>query len=312
MNEAISELYDAQFAAMPQMRDNYTALGQTERRVFNMGDLNVAVQFNPARVRSTAAKVSKEDIEARPCFLCRKNRPEKQLIGTTIPDWDILINPYPILPVHFTVASKEHTPQSGAPLEMVDMVNTLPDLCTFYNGANAGASAPDHLHFQAVLRSELPLLAEVEKRHTTDMPRAVKSTALGNFPMKFMSFIVPPDFSGMQMLAMLPTLGGLSDDAETRRGLVNLLMWKDASGWLRVIVIPRRRHRPDCYFAEGEEKMLVSPGALDMAGIIVTPRREDFDRITPEQIEEIYRQTGLTEAELDEYALRRELAPFVK
>lgn len=312
MQEAIDDFYRAQFEAMPEVKESYDRLLGAERRIVNLGDLDIIVQHNPARVRSTAAKVNAEDIEARPCFLCRKNRPEKQLAGTAIPDFEILINPYPILPVHFTIVSKEHTPQKAMPLEMVDFVNMLP-LCTaFFNGANAGASAPDHLHFQGVRCDEIPLLDKVSSLHTPDRGAILPSGSLGDFPMSFISVIIPPDFTGMQLLSVLPTFSGVSDDAAMRRGLVNTFLWKDASGLLRAIVIPRKAHRPACYFAEGEERMMVSPGALDMAGIIVTPRREDFERISAEDIRRIYAETGLTLDELTEYCKRPDIAQYIK
>lgn len=312
MQEAISDFYDAQFAAMPQMKESYDRLSQVKRRRISMGDADVFVQCNPARARSTTAAVSREEVAKRPCFLCRKNRPERQLAGEAIQDYEILINPYPILPVHFTIASREHRPQDGAPLEMVDMLNMMPSLCTFYNGASAGASAPDHLHFQAVLRSELPLLHAVEERHAPGDAAARTSDSLGDFPMRFVSLVIKPDFTGMQLLAVLPRMGGISDNKATQRGLVNVLMWKDDSGLLRALLFPRRRHRPDCYFAEGEQKMLVSPGALDMAGIIVTPREEDYERITADDIRRIYAQVGISAADMEQYRRQADIAPFFK
>lgn len=311
MQESIDAFYQTQFEAMPEMKGSYDALLEADRKSFPMGEVAVMVQHNPARERSTAAKVSAEEVAARPCFLCRKNRPEKQLAGEAIPDFEILINPFPILPVHFTIVSKEHTPQSAMPLEMIDFVSMMPLTVAFFNGAGAGASAPDHLHFQAVRKDELPLLAAVERLHTRQCGTMVKSTALGDFPMSFLSFIVPPDFSGMQLMSILPTLGGIGDDEEKRRGLVNTLVWIDSAGLLRVIIIPRKAHRPACYFDAGDNRMMVSPGALDMAGLIVTPRRVDFDRITPADIQQIYSETGLTPAELDDYCSMPALKPYL-
>lgn len=301
MQEEIDAMYAAQFAAWPEAKANYDKLFSTRRKQIQLGLLPVIVQCNPGRVRSTAADVSAEKVAERPCFLCAKNRPKEQLAGQSIPDYEILINPYPILPVHFTIASKEHTPQQAMPLEMVDLVNLSPVLAAFYNGAHAGASAPDHLHFQAVRRDELPLLSLVEKLHAAGSGYVRTSGELGDFPMGFLSVVITPDMEGMTLLALLPKLGGVTDDAEKLPGLVNTFMWKDDSGMLRALVIPRRRHRPYCYFAEGDGRMMVSPGALDMAGLIVCPREEDFERITADDIRTIYAQTGVSEADLQEY-----------
>lgn len=307
--EAINDFYREQFERWPQCKENYDALLNAERRTVAMGVIPVMVQFNPGRARSTEAKVDAVSIAERPCFLCAKNRPKEQLAGQAIPDFEILINPYPILPVHFTVVSKEHQRQDAMPLEMVNFVDMTPQAVAFFNGAKAGASAPDHLHFQAVLKEELPLLAAVERLHHHADGAVKLSTELGDLPMAFLSVIVPLSFEGMLMLAELPKFGGLPDDPEANpRDFVNTFVWMDNGDpengdapKMRALVIPRRRHRPDCYFAEGMECLRVSPGALDMAGLIITPRREDFERITADDIATIYRQTGLTAEELPKW-----------
>lgn len=299
--EAITDFYNAQLQGWQLAKDNYEALRLVRRRHVRLGQLPVIVQYNPGRAKSTNADVSKEGISSRPCFLCAKNRPKEQLAGTAIADYEILINPYPILPVHFTVCHKQHAAQSAMPLEMVDFVNMLPESATFFNGAKAGASAPDHLHFQAVLKSEIPLLKIVEQAHTREMPAGMASTGLGDFPMSFISFIIPPTFDGMRMLSELPCLGGVSAIPDEASGLVNDIMWKDDSGLLRLIVFPRKAHRPRCFYATDHSRRLVSPGALDMAGIIIIPDESDFDRITGDEITGIYAETGLTASELAGY-----------
>lgn len=312
MNEAIRDFYDAQFQSWPEAKENYAKLSQVRRRTFPLGDLTIYVQCNPARVRSTAADVSARAVSERPCFLCEKNRPEQQLSGKAIPDYDILINPYPILPVHFTIASREHIPQSAMPLEMVDFVTMMP-LCTaFFNGAKAGASAPDHLHFQAVMKEELPLLSIVEERHKPDMPYAVPSAHLGHFPMGFISCIIPQDLTGMQLMATAPYLCGVHDDMEMRRGLVNTFYWLDAQGNLRLLIFPRKAHRPEAYFREDDLRLMISPGALDMAGLIVTPDESTFERITAADITDIYEQVGVTQQETLAYCQDEILQSFTK
>lgn len=310
MLEAINEFYKTQFQTWNEAKKNYEALNRVRRRTMTMGDLPVSVQCNPARARSTSADVSAKTISERPCFLCAKNRPKEQLAGTAIPDFEILINPYPILPVHFTIASKEHAPQSAMPLEMVDFVNMLPLCAAFFNGASAGASAPDHLHFQAVLKEELPLLHQVELRHTHEMAAVVPSADLGDFPMGFISIIIRPDLTGMELLASVPKWGGVTEDAHKNSTLVNNIVWKDSSGLLRILVFPRKTHRPKCYHSQREDKRLVSPGALDMAGLIITPAEGDFERLTASEIQNIYEEVGLTPPETRQYCSQPEIAPF--
>lgn len=298
-NEAIAAFIERQIAAWPLAAANYARLGDTERRIFRLGDLPVAVQYNPAREVSTGAKTDKESIASRPCFLCKRNRPAEQE-SIPFPDgWEWLVNPYPIFPVHFTIASKEHEPQAAMPLDMVAAAETAPALAFFFNGATAGASAPDHLHFQAIRKDELPLLDMICSLHTPDKPGIVLSTDLdADLPVNFWSAIVTPDLEGMQTLALLPELCGFdADSGNPSAGMVNAFVFMDG-GLLRAAVIPRKRHRPDQYYTDGDSRLLVSPGAIDMAGIIITPRRTDFERMTADDIRDIYAQTGLSADEL--------------
>ncbi|MDE5808232.1 MAG: DUF4922 domain-containing protein, partial [Muribaculaceae bacterium] len=245
---------------------------------------------NPARIKSTGAKIDAASIKKRPCFLCKANRPAEQLCGEWIPSWELLVNPYPILPIHFTIVNTFHRPQDGIPLEMAVMAEKAPDLAIFYNGAKAGASAPDHRHCQAVLKSELPLLKLAEKHHLPGMPPIISSEKFGlDLPFNFLSAIVTPDREGGITLQTMTLVKGV--DGQTGKpdsGLVNAFFWISDTGYLRIIVIPRKAHRPECYSAEDETQMTVSPGALDMAGIMIMPVRKDYDRMNPELAEKIY------------------------
>ncbi len=268
-----------------------------------MAGMNVGLQYNPQRRQSTEAAVDSSSLAKRPCFLCKANRPKEQQSLKIIDGWDWLINPYPIFPVHFTIVSKAHEPQEEIPLDMVAAADAAPCLAFFYNGARSGASAPDHLHFQATLKDELPLLPIVERCHTADKSGIMLSTDFpADLPMKFWSLVVMPDPTGMQLLSILPKLYGF--DATTGApdpGMVNVIVWMDASRRLRVVVFPRKRHRPACYYAEEKDRCLVSPGAVDMAGLFILPRKEDFDRLDTEGIKDIYDQCGLTADELRNY-----------
>lgn len=302
--EQINDFYAEQFRAWPEVKARYDALLATERRIVGVDDMSIGLQFNPSRIRSTAAAVDSSSLAKRPCFLCKANRPAEQLSLPIIEGWDWLINPYPIFPVHFTIVSKAHEPQEETPLDMVAAADAAPELCFFYNGARSGASAPDHLHFQATLKEEIPLLPIVEQFHPAEESSAMLSTQYPlNLPIKFWSICVLPDPDGMQLLSLLPKLYGF--DAETGApdpGMVNVLVWMDGARRLRIVVIPRKRHRPDCYFAEDEEKRcLVSPGAVDMAGLLILPRKEDFDKLDSNWIRRIYDQCGLTAKELKRF-----------
>lgn len=279
----LAEVRDEQLAAWPLARANYEALAHTERRAINIGSLHGALQCNPARIVSTGARTDAASIGKRPCFLCAANRPPEQLSEEIIPGWEFLVNPYPIFPLHFTIASTQHIPQGDVPLEMASMAERLPGMTVFFNGAKAGASAPDHLHCQTVITSELPLMRYLEEGRNPDA-----------LPFKVHYSVIRPDVEGMIRLHLLTNSSGpdsLMGCAES--GLVNAYMWIGEDGMLRVAVVPRKAHRPSCYTTGTEAGYMVSPGAIDMAGVVILPRRADFDSITQADVDKIYSEVAL-------------------
>lgn len=275
----LQEVRDQQLALWPMARENYERLGFTERRALNLGAMRGALQCNPARIVSTGAKIDKASIESRPCFLCRANRPEEQLYEEILPGWEFLVNPFPIFPLHFTIASTSHNPQDAIPLDMVMMAEKMPGMTIFYNGAKAGASAPDHLHCQAVKTSELPLMMYLEKGGDP-----------AKWPYRVEYSVITPDHDGLIQLKRLSEVKGMDKaTGHPDTGLVNAFFWLGSDGLLRVAVVPRSAHRPSCY-----PDLMVSPGAIDMAGIVILPRKEDFDRISVEDMEKIYSETAMS------------------
>lgn len=298
--ESINDFYDTQFRQWPELKERYDELLSAERRIVKVDGMNIGLQFNPGRIRSTAAKTDESSLARRTCFLCKANRPKEQLSLGILDGWDWLINPFPIFPVHFTIVSKAHEPQEEIPLDMVAAADAAPCLVFFYNGARSGASAPDHLHFQATLKEEMPLLRVVEKYHPAEKSGILTSADFPvSLPVAFLSLTILPDPEGMQLLSILPKLYGF--DATTGApdpGMVNVIVWLDEARRLRVVVFPRKAHRPECFVRNDESQRMVSPGAVDMAGMIILPRKEDFDILSPEEIASIYNQCGLTQAEL--------------
>lgn len=293
MNNSLRKFHSSQLDAWKLALDNHQALQCTEEKVFELGGLEVKAICNPARIVSTGAKVDPESLAKRKCFLCESSRPAEQteLNLDGMDRFSILVNPFPICPLHFTIASKEHIPQEKSPEEMIIFAETFPRFAAFYNGARAGASAPDHLHFQAVESSLLPLLKVAEEMHTSEgIEDSVEWKP--EYPFAFRSYLGNEAVKGVDSLPGYDAATGLFDKA-----LVNTFVWTDISGKLRAITVPRKAHRPPCYFAEGEKKMLISPGALDMAGLLVVPRREDFLRLSVKDIREIYEAVGITEEE---------------
>lgn len=287
--------FDDQLTAWPLARQNYQALGKTERRSIRLGDLTVGIQHNPARIVSTAAKTDAKTLAERPCFLCERNRPSVQKGLPIAEGWELLLNPFPIFPIHYTIVNTLHQPQDGLPLDMVEMAEKLPGHTVFFNGKRAGASCPDHLHCQAVMTHELPLMQLAEEKHILDLcdkgKRVMTSDDPGiDVPFSFTSIIVTPDKEGIRVLASLEEIVGKQHVEE---GRLNIFVWIDRSGVLRVVSVPRRSHRPSCYGSETPGQHLISPGCIDMAGVIIAPRREDYDLLTEADIRTIYSECGI-------------------
>lgn len=300
-----------QLAKWQTARINHEALNQIETRRFELAGNTITVQFNPARAVSTCAKVDKSSIEARKCFLCPENKPNEQdeIIISLDEPFSLRINPYPILPGHLTISSLKHQDQVLADKTIRQLPGKLiswleeyfaSGYVLFYNGAKCGASAPDHFHFQAVKQSDVPVIQQWERLMETAVREKEIKTENGNTYSSFQitSYICPiqvficnhsadilPEMIN-QYLESLPLHEG---ESEPR---YNLFAWQDKQRGFTMAYFPREEHRPACYTATRGEQLLVSPGALDMAGLLVTPRKEDFDRITESDITKIYKEVA--------------------
>lgn len=300
-----------QLAKWQTARTNHEALNQIETRRFELAGNTITVQFNPARAVSTCAKVDKSSIEARKCFLCPENKPNEQdeIIISLDEPFSLRINPYPILPGHLTISSLKHQDQVLADKTIRQLPGKLiswleeyfaSGYVLFYNGAKCGASAPDHFHFQAVKQSDVPVIQQWERLMETAVREKEIKTENGNTYSSFQitSYIcliqvficnhsadILPEMIN-QYLESLPLHEG---ESEPR---YNLFAWQDKQRGFTMAYFPREEHRPACYTATGGEQLLVSPGALDMAGLLVTPRKEDFDKITESDITQIYKEVA--------------------
>lgn len=300
-----------QLAKWQTARTNHEAFNQIETRRFELAGNTITVQFNPARAVSTCAKVDKSSIEARKCFLCPENKPNEQdeIIISLDEPFSLRINPYPILPGHLTISSLKHQDQVLADKTIRQLPGKLiswleeyfaSGYVLFYNGAKCGASAPDHFHFQAVKQSDVPVIQQWERLMETAVREKEIKTENGNTYSSFQitSYICPiqvficnhsadilPEMIN-QYLESLPLHEG---ESEPR---YNLFAWQDKQRGFTMAYFPREEHRPACYTATRGEQLLVSPGALDMAGLLVTPRKEDFDRITESDITKIYKEVA--------------------
>ena len=299
-DSSISRFFNRQLEMWEDARHRFRDLKHVEVR--QLSD-QLKVQFNPARIVSTGAKIDKHTLGERPCFLCERNRPKEQMTKQIDDHFQLLVNPFPILPVHFTIPATKHQPQSiyrhyG---EMHRLLSLHSELMVFYNGPKCGASAPDHLHFQAGTSGVLPLQTNWQRlsRNLTDvisLNDEEKISVLSDFLVPAFVIISKSEDSDEELFHRLyRSMPMRGDESEP---MMNIIAWRKGDEFISV-VIPREKHRPDAYFAEGEAQMMVSPGALDMAGLIITPREEDFSKINLDKATALLCECGISTEKME-------------
>jgi hypothetical protein len=278
----------------PLLRQGQDSLQSVKTRVFDVEGFQIKVQFNPGRMTSTAAKVDPHSVRERKCFLCADNLPPEQRGLPCDGDYVVLCNPFPIFPEHFTLASLHHTPQLirdsfGAFLQSTRELGTR--YTVFYNGPRCGASAPDHLHFQAGNRSFLPIdgeYAAIKARygHALLDRSSLHAWSAGGFLRP--CFGLESADAGLLRRAFDALYAVLQEGApQGEEPMLNVLGFHTNGEW-QVLVFPRAKHRPSFYFNEGDAKLLISPAAVELGGICTTPREQDFERVTREHIFQLY------------------------
>ena len=308
------QLFENQLESWPLASENYLKLAGILTRDFLIDGTHIKVQFNPNRITSSSAVVTNNAINQRPCFLCAKNRPLEQIelvfntqrttSNTDIDDlFTILVNPFPVFPRHFTIAGS-HKPQtiSGNIGSMLQLTKKFDDCVVFYNGPKCGASAPDHIHFQSGNKGVMSL--------ETDLCncKELKTSILTNKE-DICIYILRDFLRGgwllegtdqikleLALLKIIQTLEG-TDNHNDSEPMLNILSWFENGKWI-IAVFPRKTHRPSCYFLDNEDKYLISPASVEMGGLIVAARREDFDRINENVIKQIYNEVTLSDLEI--------------
>lgn len=296
-DSSLGRFFNRQLETWEEVSQRYRELQAVETKEMHDDNVTLVAQYNPARIVSTGASISRKAIESRPCFLCVQNRPEIQAQKAIDSRFELLVNPFPILPVHYTIPSLRHEPQQilGNYDEIHRLLDKYPELMVFYNGPKCGASAPDHAHFQAGTSGVLPLqkawqrlsrnLAGVVERDNGEGIWYVADYPCPAFVIKSLTVESDTELFGL----LYHALPQLPCDTEP---MMNIVAWRNGRETLTV-VLPRKKHRPDCYNAEGDNKLLVSPGTLDMCGLLITPRREDFDKITAGKAIAILKEVAL-------------------
>lgn len=295
-----NEMLAKQLKTWPLARDNFRALERIRLKSIQLDDYQVKVQFNPARAISTGAKVEASAIQRRPCFLCAANLPVEQERLPFGFHYLVLCNPYPIFPEHFTIPARSHEPQRILPRlnDLLEIARRLNRHTLFYNGPRCGASAPDHAHFQAVTQGMMPIDQEIDKwlkradnHHLTllgEAPRGGKLWRLGQYLRN--GFVIEGRDQAEVAAWFKRVYDALPKNEDEEEPKMNLFAYHTGTGW-RLVIIPRKAHRPWQYAAEGDERLMSSPGAADVGGLLILPVERDFERMDESLLRDLFDQT---------------------
>ncbi len=292
-------LLSEQLREWEQARLNYEALAKVESKNFSFDRFVIKVQFNPARIQSSAAKVDAKSIRERKCFLCPANLPEVQKGIPFENIYQILVNPFPIFPQHFTIPTYQHVDQLilNRYGDMLDLSKNLDEYTFFYNGPKCGASAPDHAHFQAGSKGFLPIekdIKYIDKEVVFEIDGLTVYTFKGYLRN---GFLIEAD-DKKQAVDFFNHLYSLLEIKEgEKEPMMNIISWYHDEKWFSCI-FPREKHRPSCFFAEGDNNILISPASVDLGGVFITPLEKDFQKITTEDIRAILKEVCISDSDM--------------
>ncbi len=277
-------------------KHNFGALHHVRVREFKFDHFVIKVQLNPARILSSLAQIDPLSIEKRECFLCSSHRSDQQQALPFCENYQLMVNPYPIFPKHLTIPSREHKAQriEYSFKDMLEMARQLDRYVIFYNGPRSGASAPDHLHFQAGNKGFLPLERDLKNLPHSQIlfRRHLSVYSLDNYlrTLWVLEFTDPQE--AVVIFREIYYFLYCRQENKEEEPMMNLITWYETGKWT-VCLFPRALHRPSFYTEQGKEHLLISPGAVDMGGVIITPREEDFEKITAKQVQQIFSEVCL-------------------
>ena len=292
------ELLHSQLGEWALAKTNFDALKGVETKEFFFPDFTIRIQFNPARIQSSAAKVDAKSIQERKCFLCPNNLPIEQK-GIPYGEYQVLVNPFPIFPEHFTIPTYKHTDQLiyGIYGDMLDLAKGLEEYTIFYNGPKCGASAPDHAHFQAGIKGFLPLEKDINHIKKETILESDKLTLYAIRQYMRNCFLIETRDKDTAIAAFNKLYGLLELKDGDKEPMMNILTWYENGIWHSVI-FPREKHRPDCFFAEGDDNLLISPASVDLGGVFITPLEKDFKKIKEEDIKDILKEICISDEKM--------------
>ena len=292
--QILGEFTESQLLTWPLAAANFKGLEKVEEKSFQFDGFQIRAQFNPERMRSSVAEVDKQSIAARKCFLCEENRPPEQAAIAFGDDFLILVNPFPIFKNHFTISCNRHIDQRFMPNVniLLELTEAMEGFTVFYNGPECGASAPDHLHFQAGESSFMPVTDEFERLRSSARnlfsDENTSVWAFDNYLRKMISVETNSMDEGLKVIGMYYRRFEAMQP-EKIEPMMNALCSFSKDKWT-IHLFPRKAHRPSHFYEEGEKQILISPGSVDFGGVFILPRREDFDKISRENIVDILAQ----------------------
>jgi len=296
-SQVLREFAETQKQSWPLAAANFRSLEKVEEKSFQFDGFQVKVQFNPERMQSSVAMTDKQSIAKRKCFLCNENRPIEQQAIAFGNQFLILVNPFPIFKNHFTISSNVHVEQVFLPNAkvMLKLAEVMEGFTILYNGPECGASAPDHLHFQAGEIEFLPIEEEFQRlKHSGRQLYSGENTqvwAFDNYLRKMISIETSSMTEGLEAIEVFYKHFQFMQP-EKIEPMMNVLCSCVGGKWT-IHLLPRKSHRPTQFFATGDEHILISPGSVDFGGVFITPRKEDFKKVTKENIEDIFAQVCL-------------------
>lgn len=294
----VDDLFLNQLRDWELARVNYGLLDRVRSRTLDYAEYQIYVQYNPERIRSSAAKVDTKSIEERPCFLCASNRPAAQTGLPAGNNLTILVNPFPIFPRHLTIVSGEHEDQRILKnfVLMLELARDLKNFVIFYNGPQCGASAPDHFHFQAGNRGFLPIESDFLSRSCVNLLTVSNGVEVFTWKGYGRGIVTLKGIDLNQIRAIFEYFydSFLMLQPDKPEPMLNILAYAD-NDVFTVHIIPRILHRPAQFSAKGEEQILLSPASVDLGGVVITPREEDFEKISANDISDIFTQVCMDE-----------------
>ncbi len=314
--EILNEFTQSQIQDWPLAAANFKGLEKVQERTYSYEEFVIRTQFNPERMRSSVAEVDKKTIAARQCFLCNENRPKEQGAIEFGDDFLILVNPFPIFKNHFTITCNRHIDQRfiGNAKTLLELAKAMKGFTVFYNGPECGASAPDHLHFQAGESSFMPVTEDFERlKHSERHLLSGKNSnvwAFDNYLRKMISIETSSMDEALEIIGLYYQHFSAMQPEKVEPMMNALCSW-NAGKWT-IHLFPRKAHRPSHFYEEGEMQILISPGSVDFGGVFILPRREDFDKITSENIVDILQQVCLDQETFQELTgqLQNDLSKF--